>query len=796
MLSKIQSLKGNLLYQNPRVRKIYNFALSSIKTYKSEGFDLFLHQIRSRTFERYVDTSKISLFETKLNHSATLLSLIKPLEGSFTYPAENLNKINIFTIIPRGEKSSLKLQLMDENKELIREKKIKGSKIKKNEYTSFEFKPIKESKDKLFYFKLSSNSATLIKDNSKSEFSISVLYEERIDLKDCKGKQNTNNLTVNNLFYSRLTANNLSTLVYEGKNLSGNIGLQAFSKLGIQHEYNLWMLKNKITALKIEEYKEELQNFVYKPKISIVMPVYNVDQIWLEKALDSVRNQIYTNWELCIADDASTKPHIKSTLTEYSKKDPRIKVKYLIKNLGISGASNEALSLATGEFIGLLDNDDELSIDALYEIVKKLNDKPETDFIYSDEDKIDMEGRRSKPFFKPGWSPDLLLSVNYICHFSVIRKKLVEDVGKFRLGYEGSQDYDLFLRVTEKTVNIEHIPKILYYWRMIPGSTASNINAKDKASINGIKALQDYLKRQKIEGTVSEGLNRTNYQVDYTIKGDPLVSILVDCSDNLDNIKQCINSIIKNTEKIRYEILLLVPHGNAGKLFLNLDLIKKQIKVKSSEPNFEIIEYNPSLNVFAVKNSVAEKANGDYLLFLDKKIEIIAKNWLSRLLMYAQRKEIGCVGPKLINYDGTARYAGIVFGSNLDICNVFSGLPENSWTNFGLNTWSRNFLAFNGECLLIYKNKFFQVDGFDKNLQDNLAYVDLCLKIHEKGYRNFLVADVFLYLSKIRLREQEVSFNELQKMLNSYKTLLETGDPYYNPNLSLETNGCNLILLY
>jgi O-antigen biosynthesis protein len=751
-LTQFQSLTSKLLPLNTKRKEIYDFAILSFRILKLEGFELFIHQVRNRTFKKYIKSSKIPIVESKIIQPNTTLSLIKTVQGKFSFPAKNLNKINIFTTTSHRLNSKIKLQIIDEKEMLIRESVVRGSEVKNKGYTSFKFKPIKESKDKVFYFKL----------KSIGEPSASVWYEEIEEVKEL-------------------------TLFYDSEYLNGKIGFQAFSNLGIQYEYDLWMLRNNLTATKKERYKKEAQNFAYRPKISIIMPVYNVDKIWLEKAIDSVRNQLYTNWELCIADDASTKPHIKSTLDKYSKIDSRVKIKYLSNNLGISGASNESLFLATGEFIGLLDNDDELSIDALYEVIKILNKKSDIDFIYSDEDKIDMEGTRCKPFFKPGWSPDILFSVNYICHFAVIRKKVVDEVGKFRLGFEGSQDYDLFLRVAEKTSRIEHIPKILYHWRMIPGSTALNIYSKDKAQINGIKSLQDYLKRQKIDGVVSSSLNRTNYQVDYEIKDSPLVSIIIQFDANVQYIKRCINNIFRNTEEIRYEILLMVPKRKEKQSSTRLDPTKKQ-------PEIKILTYDESWNASAINNFAAEKSSGDYLLFLNSKIEITNKKWLTYLLMNAERPDIGCVCPKILNFDGTINKAGIVFGTNGEKCDVFSGNPENNWTNFGLDTWSRNYLAINGECLMINRNKFFQAGSFDKNLKDNKKDIDLCLKVHKKGFRNLCTATVCVYQLGACSRKEDISRTDLKEILKPDGTYIENGDPYYNPNLSLKENLRNLNL--
>lgn len=750
-LIKFQGLISKQLPLNTKRREIYDFAILNIQILKRRGFELFIHQVKNQNFKNYIKSSEIPIFESKISKSDGGISLVKTLQGEFNFPANNLNKINIFTINSQKENFKLKLQIINEQKMVIRESIVKSVEIKNNEYTSFKFKPIKESKDRIFNFRL----------QSIGESFASVSYEKTDETKEL-------------------------TLFYDGNNFNDKIGFQAFSDLGVQYEYDVWMLRNNLTATKKERYRKEAQNFAYKPKISIIMPVYNVDEIWLEKAIDSVINQIYTNWELCIADDASTKPHIKPTLSKYSKLDSRIKVKYLSNNRGISGASNEALLLATGEFIGLLDNDDELSVDALYEVVKVLNKKSDIDLIYSDEDKIDMKGNRCNPFFKPGWSPDVLFSVNYVCHFAVIRKTIVDEVGRFRIGFEGSQDYDLFLRVAEKTNQVEHIPKILYHWRMIPGSTALNIFSKDKAQINGIRSLQDYLYRKKIDGKAVATINRTNYQVDYEIKGSPLVSIIIHFDDNV-HVKKCINSIIKNTEETRYEILLLVSKKNEKQLSINFDPSNKQ-------PAIKVLKYDESWNGSAINNFAAEKSSGDYLLFMNSRIETTNRNWLISLLKNAGREDIGCVCPKILNVDGTIKQAGIILDLNGEKYDVFSGNPENNWTNFGLDTWSRDYLAVSGECLMINKKTFFQAGGFDENKYYGND-IDLCLRVYKKGFRNLCIGTVSVYQLGIGLRKDEISPTDVQRILEPYRIFLETGDPYYNPNLSLKEKLCKLELM-
>ncbi len=751
-LTKLQGLISKQLPLNTKRREIYDFAILNVQILKHEGLELLIHQVKNHNFKNYIKSSEIPIFESKISKSDGGISLVKTLQGEFNFPSNNLNKIKIFTTNSRKENSRLKLQIINEKRVVIRESIVKSAEIRNNDCTSFKFKPIKESKDRVFYFRL----------ESRGESTTSVPYEKTDETKELM-------------------------LFYDSYNLNGKIGFQAYSDLGIQYEYDLWMLKNNLTATKIEKYREEAQNFAYKPKISIIMPVYNVDKIWLEKAIDSVRNQIYTNWELCIADDASPKAHIKSTLNKYSDLDSRIKVKYLSSNRGISGASNEALLLATGEFIGLLDNDDELSVDALYEVVKVLNKKFDIDLIYSDEDKIDMNGNRCNPFFKPGWSPDVLFSVNYVCHFAVIRKTIVDEVGRFRIGFEGSQDYDLFLRIAEKTNHVEHIPKILYHWRMIPGSTALNIFSKDKAQINGIRSLEDYLDRKKIGGKASDTINRTNYQVDYEIKGFPLVSIIIHFDDNV-HVKKCIHSIIKNAEETRYEVLLMVPKKKEKQLSINFAPSNKQ-------PEIKVLTYDESWNASVINNFAAEKSSGDYLLFINSRIETTNKKWLISLLKNAGREDIGCVCPKILNVDGTIKQAGIILGLNGEKYDVFSGNPENNWTNFGLDTWSRDYLAVSGECLMINKKKFSQADGFDESIKEYGNDIDLCLRVHKKGFRNLCVGTVSVYQLGISSRKKEISPTDIQKILEPYRTFLETGDPYYNPNLSLKEKLCKLELM-
>jgi len=391
--------------------------------------------------------------------------------------------------------------------------------------------------------------------------------------------------------------------------------------------YDIWLKNNSLSETKKRAVREEMEKFSYQPKISIILPVYNVAEIWLEKAIDSVFAQLYENWELCIVDDASPKKHINKVLLKY-KRNKKVKLKLLEENRGISQASNEALSLATGEFVGFLDHDDELSPDALYENVKILNQYPEAGLIYSDEDKINPEGKRIEPYFKPSWSPDLLLSYNYICHFSVYRKTILDKIKGFRSGYEGSQDYDLLLRVTEKTDKIYHIPKILYHWRQIKGSTSTAHKEKITHINNSIKTLQKTLQRRKIEGTVEKGINFDqfeSYRVKRKLIQEPLISIIMPMKDKVSYLKKNLKSIEEKTEYNNYEIVIVDNNSQEKETFVYLKSIEKKKFIR-------ILQYKSEFNFSKINNYAVSKVKGEHILFLNNDIEVISQGWLSAML--------------------------------------------------------------------------------------------------------------------------------------------------------------------
>ena len=560
--------------------------------------------------------------------------------------------------------------------------------------------------------------------------------------------------------------------------------------------YNKWIKKCETKLWDTnEEILSEIDKFVYKPKISIIVPVYDVDEKWLRNCLNSVENQYYPNWELCIADDHSSDPQIRSILDEYVNNDPRIKVIYRNKNGHISEASNTALSLATGEYIGLLDNDDELSDKALYEVVKLINEKKLVDLVYSDEDKIDKKGHRSDPYFKSDWAPDSIMSGNYICHFSVLSKKIIDEVGGFRKGFEGAQDYDLILRVTEKTSHIYHIPKILYHWRTLKTSTAKVAGSKNYAFIAGKKALESALERRKLEGVVREGAFPGIYNVDYNITEKKMVSIIIPTRDNVEDLKKCVDSIIVKTSYQLFEIII-ADNGSVNQETL---VFFKQYSIKY--PNiFKVIRIDIPFNYAKINNIAEKSAKGDFLLFLNNDTEVISDNWLTKLVSYAQLDHIGAVGAKLYYPDDTVQHAGVVVGIGGSAGHIHYHFPRCDNGYFGKLVSNTNFLAVTGACLMVKKTIFDNINGFDENFEVAFNDVDLCIRIYEKGYFNVWLHDVELYHFESKSRgyednaEKKKRFTKEINLLRNKWLKYIVSDPFYNINLTKKRSDFSLEL--
>lgn len=548
------------------------------------------------------------------------------------------------------------------------------------------------------------------------------------------------------------------------------------------NDYEKW-----ITAVESRYYNNEV--FTYNPKISVIIPVYNMEDRYLKACIDSVLNQTYQNFEICISDDNSTLASVKSTLKLYLDKDDRVKVVFREENGHISANSNTALELATGDYIALLDCDDTLSPNALYEVVKYLNKHPDCDYVYSDEDKLTDDGlHRHDPHFKPDWSPDTFMSVMYTCHLSVFRKTLIDEIGGFRAGVDGSQDYDLVLRIMEKTNNIGHIAKILYHWRERAGSTANDISSKDYVNSATEKAKMDALDRRGLKGHLEWVEGSLQCRVVYDVIGDPKVSIVIPSKDNYEVLKRCIDSIYEKTGYKNFEIVVV---DNGSK-----DETKAKIQELASKREFKYVYQPAEFNFSAMCNCGASNTDGDLILFLNDDIEIQGNEWLERLIGHAQQAHTGAVGCKLYYPDGhTIQHNGVVNLYN-NPGHVFYGFDDtNANFYYSRNLIDYNFMIVTAAALMVSRAKFDEIGGFDESLPVAYNDVELCFKLIEHGYYNVLRTDVALIHHESVSRGLDKESEEKKKRLdNDLKELYElhpkmkSYDPCYNINLT-QTEG-------
>lgn len=543
--------------------------------------------------------------------------------------------------------------------------------------------------------------------------------------------------------------------------------------------YQLWIARNEPSQKELDRYRQESLSFQYRPKITIITPVWDTDTEWLESAIDSVLNQVYDNWELCLAAGGSKKLYVKQILSACQQKDARIRVVFLDEKQGIPSVSNDTLSLATGEFVGFLSHADELRPDALYEVVKLLNQDHNLDLVYSDEDKVDVKGKRVEAFFKPDWSPDLLMSINYIGHFTVIRKSLVDRVGGFRTGFEGSEGYDLILRVTENTSRIGHISKPLYSLRQIPGSATASKNSQPYASPAAIKALQESLVRRKIVGKVVEIPDIKLYRVRYQIPAQPLVSIVIPTKNNRDKLERCLNSIESKTTYQNYEIIIIDHDSQESK---TVDYLKKL--------RHKIVKYSGEFNFSKMNNLGVKEAKGEHIVFLNDDTEVISPDWLEAMLEHSCRADVGMVGALLLYPTGSPsagkiQHAGVVLGIGIS-GHVYKHLiPAECKGLLALAKVVRNCSAVTAACAMTKKTLFEQLGGFDERLRVGYNDVDLCLRLRGKGYLIVYTPFAVLHHEEGGTRGRYSPSEDETNFLARWADTIVKGDPYYNRNLTL-----------
>ena len=600
-----------------------------------------------------------------------------------------------------------------------------------------------------------------------------------------------------------------------------------------QEAYQIWIEKNTPNEDELE--KQKTTKFTYAPKISVVVPMYNTDEKFFQDLIESLNNQTYANWELCLADGS---PKKNENLEKYYEKNKKIKYNFLGKNEGISENTNEAIKMATGDYVGFLDHDDILSEEALFQVVKVINQDLKTDFIYTDEDKIDENYERFEPYFKPDYSPETLECNNYITHFVVVKKEIIEKIGKLNSEFNGAQDFDFVLRATKVANKIIHISKVLYHWRVHKNSTAYIADTKNYAFEAGKKVIEADLKREGKSATVEFGQEVPGiYKIKYEVIGNPKVSILIPNKDNIKLLKKCITSILKFTTYENYEINIIENNSEKKETFKYYEELVKNSKIKilnfnkhtvfdingekslenktlnkgleknNIEKNIENIETKENelqkvseFNYSALINFGVKNVDGEFVLQLNNDTKLITKDWLELFIGYAQNSEIGAVGARLYYEDKTIQHAGIIVGVSEIAGNALVNLPYGKHAYFGREAATRNVLAVTGACLFARRSLYYEV-GFMDEKEFKVAFndVDFCLKLYENGYRNVYNPYIELIHYESKSRGYEISEEKeerFEKEANNFKRKWSKYikyDPYYNKNLSRKTVNYDIV---
>lgn len=514
----------------------------------------------------------------------------------------------------------------------------------------------------------------------------------------------------------------------------------------------------------------------YKPLISILIPVFNVEVSYLLEAIDSVKDQYYERWEICICDDGSTSKELFHALNDIEKSDKRINVISLEMNQGISAATNAVLNIASGDYIALLDNDDLLTKDALFIFVKRLNKNNAIDVIYSDQDKITADGIIFESFYKPDWSPEYLRGVMYIGHLLMVRTEVAKKVGGFNSKYDKIQDFEFMLRVSEYTHNIEHIPKILYHWRAIEGSLSYGVDEKSDISFLQVKAVNEHLKRCGIPATAEPHKKYPHRVTLLPVSRDtwPLVSIIIPTRDAPEHIGRCLDSIYSQTTYNNFEVII-VDNGTTDMTALK-HIEKYPVRV---------VPYFSHFNFSEANNLGADKAKGEYLILLNNDTKVITKDWIENLLLYAEQPDIGAVGPLLIYPDNTVQHAGVVLGFRGTADHVMRGFPSESDGYAGSLSCSREVSSVTGACMMISRKRYIKLGGLVNYYNTHYQDVDLCLRLAEKGLRIVFASQVRLIHHENVSRKSFYDLMDRALLLDTWRKSIDNMDPYYNSNFSL-----------
>ena len=538
--------------------------------------------------------------------------------------------------------------------------------------------------------------------------------------------------------------------------------------------------------------KQKKTSFGYRPKLSFVVPLYKTPEKYLRRLTESFQEQTYSNWELCFSDGSGAQSPLTELLKELTAKDNRIKYVSHEEPLQISENTNSAIEIATGDFIAFADHDDELTPNALFECVKAINEKPQTLVIYTDEDKMSMDGHKFfQPHFKPDFNPDLLTSVNYICHLFVVKRALLDRVGGFRHEFDGAQDYDFIFRCTEQAKEIVHIPQVLYHWRCHQDSTASNPESKMYAFEAGSRAIMAHYERMGIPAErVEKGVDYGIYHTTFKIKGEPLISIIIPNKDHSKDLDVCVRSILEKSTYRNLEFIIVENNSTEPETFAYYK------KMEEKHPSFHVVTWKEGFNYSAINNFGASFAKGEYLLLLNNDTELLEPDSIREMLGFCQREEVGIAGARLLYADDTIQHAGVVIGFGGIAGHTFIGLhkAENSYFHRAMST--QDYSAVTAACLMTKKALFDEVGGFTEKLAVAFNDIDYCMKVRASNHLVVYNPYALLYHYESKSRgledtpEKVARFNrEIKIFSERWPEILKDGDPYYNPNLTLRKSN-------
>ena len=598
-----------------------------------------------------------------------------------------------------------------------------------------------------------------------------------------------------------IAAEKVKTYSEKGKRYLQSHGMAALVEKAFQKirnrqnapvEYGKWLPKHLPDKVELE--RQRKTNFAVRPKFSIVVPLYKTPVEYLEQMVQSVKQQTYTNWELVLSDGSGKDSPLKEVLARLAAEEPRIRVVENEKTLQISENTNAAMEQATGDFFVFMDHDDMLTEHALFECAAVINKTPEADVIYSDEDKMSMDGHKFfQPHFKPDFNLDLLCTVNYICHLFVAKRELVEKVGMLRSEFDGAQDYDFIFRCTEEAEKICHIPKILYHWRCHEDSTAENPESKQYAFDAGRRAIEAHYQRKGIHAEVENGEFLGLYRTKYILDEKPLISIIIPNKDHIDDLDRCVQSILKKSAYPNYEFVIVENNSTEDETFAYYEKLQKECE------KVHVCRYEGPFNYSKINNFGVSHAAGEYLLLLNNDTEMINEDCLEEMLGYCSRSDVGAVGARLYYEDNTIQHAGVVIGFGGIAGHCFVQQPRGNTGYCHRIICAQDYSAVTAACMMVKRSVFEEVGGLTEELAVAFNDIDFCMKVRQKGYLIVYnpYAELYHYESKSRgLEDTPEKLERFHKEIRIFETrwpeIMKNGDPYYNPNLSLETQDFSL----